>query len=106
MMHSTAILVKLHGCSISNTYCRQDSLASSNKIQRGSACSALTPKRHAPQAGWPRRLVRWGPRYQPVFVRPDGLDLELITKLVEEGKMRPVVDRVFKLEDARCSFSS
>ncbi len=49
-----------------------------------------------------KAAVRWGPRYQPVFVRPDGLDLEYITKLIEEGELRPVVDRVFKLEDARC----
>ena len=48
-----------------------------------------------------KAAVRWGPRYHPVFVRPDGLDLELITKLAEEGKLRAVVDRVFKLEDAR-----
>ena len=49
-----------------------------------------------------KAAIRWGPRYRPVFVRPDGLDLEFITKLIEEGELRPVVDRVFKLEDARC----
>ena len=46
--------------------------------------------------------MRWGPRYQPVLVQPSGLDLEVMSKLVEEGKLRPVVDRLFKLEDVRC----
>ena len=50
-----------------------------------------------------KATLRWGPRYQPVLVQPSGLDLEVITKLVEEGKMRPVVDRTFKLEDVRCA---
>ena len=53
-----------------------------------------------------KAAIKWGPRYQPVFVRPDGQDLEFITKLIEEGKLRPVVDRVFKLEDARCVLSA
>ena len=50
-----------------------------------------------------KSTLRWGPRYQPVLVQPSGLDLEVISKLVEEGKMRAVVDRTFKLEDVRCA---
>ena len=33
---------------------------------------------------------------------PGGEDLEAIAKLVEEGRLRAVVDRVFSLEDVRC----
>ena len=51
-----------------------------------------------------KATLRWGPRYQPVVVQPSGLDLEVITKLVEEGKLRPVIDRLFKLEDVRCVY--
>ena len=32
---------------------------------------------------------------------PGGEDLEALTKLVEEGRLRAVVDRVYPLEDVR-----
>ena len=47
------------------------------------------------------QLLRRGPRYRPVFVQPSGLDMEVITKLVEAGKLRAVIDRRFPLEDVR-----
>lgn len=36
-----------------------------------------------------------------MFVQPSGLDLQAVSKLVEEGKLRPVVDRIFPLEAVR-----
>ena len=42
-----------------------------------------------------------GAHYAFVFVRPDGPQLERITGLVEQGEIRPVVDRVFPLEQAK-----
>lgn len=36
-----------------------------------------------------------------VLVHPSGLDLEAVSKLVEEGKLRAIVDRMFPLENVR-----
>jgi NADPH:quinone reductase-like Zn-dependent oxidoreductase len=33
-----------------------------------------------------------------IIVRASGQDLDFLTSLVNEGKLRPVVDRVFELE--------
>jgi NADPH:quinone reductase-like Zn-dependent oxidoreductase len=37
-------------------------------------------------------------------VRPDGRQLAELTKLVEAGELRPAVDSVFRLDDARAAF--
>jgi len=50
-----------------------------------------------------RAALRLGPRYTMAIGVPGGEDLEALTKLVEEGRLRPVVDRVFSLEDVRCA---
>lgn len=49
-----------------------------------------------------RATLRLGPRYMAAVGAPSGEDLEVVTKLVEEGALRAVVDRVFDLEDVRC----
>ena len=42
-----------------------------------------------------------GPKYILAVGAPSGEDLEALTKLVEEGQLRAVVDRVYSLEDVR-----
>lgn len=39
-----------------------------------------------------------GRRFAPIFLKPRGGDLEKIGALLEAGKVRPVIDRVFPLE--------
>lgn len=64
-------------------------------------------------AGWPLRLVmrllsfgirrkakRRGIDYSFLFMTANGAQLEKITALVEKGVIRPVIDKVFALEDA------
>ena len=46
-------------------------------------------------------MLRRGPRYRAVLVQPSGLDMAAVTKLVEEGKLHPVVDRTFPLDNVR-----
>jgi NADPH:quinone reductase-like Zn-dependent oxidoreductase len=38
-------------------------------------------------------------RVESFFMRPDGNGLEMLSKLVDSGKVRPVVDRTFPLAD-------
>ena len=45
------------------------------------------------------RSSRWGVRYEHVHVKTDTDDLDKLTKWVEEGKVRPVVGRMIKLND-------
>ena len=40
-------------------------------------------------------------RYEYLFMRPDGEQLEEITRLVESGVIKPLVDKVFPLEQVR-----
>src|SRR5438874_4651731 len=40
-------------------------------------------------------------RYEYLFVRADGLQLSEITRLVERGAIKPLVDKVFPLEQVR-----
>jgi alcohol dehydrogenase len=40
-------------------------------------------------------------RYEYLFVRADGEQLREITRLVESGAIKPVVDKVFPLEHVR-----
>jgi NADPH:quinone reductase-like Zn-dependent oxidoreductase len=51
-----------------------------------------------------RRIMRMAKKrdidYAFLFARPDGDQLEQIGKLVEEGRIRPVIDQVFPFEQA------
>ena len=49
-----------------------------------------------------RRVLRLGPRYQPVVCAPSGPDMEVLSKMVEAGELRAVIDRTFPLDDVRC----
>jgi NADPH:quinone reductase-like Zn-dependent oxidoreductase len=40
-------------------------------------------------------------RYEYLFVRADGEQLREITRLVESGAIKPLVDKVFPLEQVR-----
>ena len=44
---------------------------------------------------------RRGARYEYLFMRADGEQLGEITRLVESGVIRPLVDKVFPLEQVR-----
>lgn len=68
-------------------------------------------------AGWPLRLVmqllsfgirrkakRKGVDYSFLFMTANGSQLEKITALVEKGTIRPVIDKVFALEDTSKAF--
>ena len=46
-------------------------------------------------AGIQRKAKRAGVDYSFLFMRADGGELDRITKLIEDGTIRPVVDRVF-----------
>jgi NADPH:quinone reductase-like Zn-dependent oxidoreductase len=54
-------------------------------------------------AGVPRalRLRRLGVRYEFLFMRPSGEELAKIGDLVDAGKVKPVIDAVFPLAQAR-----
>ena len=63
--------------------------------------SSLPCNRTLPSGRKLRAALRLGPRYMAAVGAPSGEDLEAITKLVEEGYLRAVVDQVFSLEDVR-----
>ena len=42
-----------------------------------------------------------GPKYAATAVQPNSNQLEIIAKLVTEGKLKAVIDRVLPLEQAR-----
>lgn len=46
-----------------------------------------------------------GAHYTFVFVKPNGMQLEEIKDLIESGKIKPVIDRVFPLDMAREALS-
>jgi NADPH:quinone reductase-like Zn-dependent oxidoreductase len=46
-----------------------------------------------------RQARRLGVRYRFLFIQPDGGALATIARLVDDGVLRPVVDRVLPLED-------
>lgn len=48
-----------------------------------------------------RRAERQGVTYSFLFMRADGDQLREVTRLVEAGEIRPVVDRVFPFEQTR-----
>ena len=39
--------------------------------------------------------------YQFLFMKPSGEQLSHIKKLVEEGKIRPIIDQIISFEDAQ-----
>ena len=49
-----------------------------------------------------RRLARrHGARYRYIFMKPSGEQLARLAGLVEEGRLKPVIDRIFPLEQAK-----
>ncbi len=56
-------------------------------------------------AGIRRKAKRAGVDYSFLFMHADGEQLSRITKLIEEGVIRPVVDRVFPFEKLNEAFA-
>lgn len=56
-------------------------------------------------AGIRRKAKRAGVDYSFLFMHADGEQLSRITKLIEEGVIRPVVDRVFSFEKLNDAFA-
>jgi NADPH:quinone reductase-like Zn-dependent oxidoreductase len=56
-------------------------------------------------AGIRRKAKRVGVDYSFLFMRADGEQLGRITKLIEDGTIRPVVDRVFPFEQLNEAFA-
>lgn len=56
-------------------------------------------------AGIRRKAKRAGIDYSFLFMRADGEQLSLITKLIEDGTIRPVVDRTFPFEELNDAFA-
>lgn len=52
-----------------------------------------------------RKAARAGVDYSFLFMRADGGQLEQITKLIEDGAIRPVVDRLFPFEKLNEAFA-
>ncbi|MGM0168170.1 alcohol dehydrogenase [Enterococcus sp. AZ135] len=42
--------------------------------------------------------------YHFLFMRPDGQQLARLTELIEDGKLRPIIDRVIPFEDIQTAF--
>jgi NADPH:quinone reductase-like Zn-dependent oxidoreductase len=57
-------------------------------------------------AGIRRKAKRAGVDYSFLFMRADGEQLGRITKLIEDGTIRPVVDRVFPFEQLNDAFAT
>lgn len=47
------------------------------------------------------REKRYGVTYNMIFVRPDARQLAVLAGLYEEGRLVPVVDKVFPLAEAQ-----
>jgi NADPH:quinone reductase-like Zn-dependent oxidoreductase len=56
-------------------------------------------------AGIRRKAKRAGVEYSFLFMRADGGQLDRITKLIEDGTIRPVVDRTFPFEQLNEAFA-
>lgn len=46
-------------------------------------------------------MVGWGPRYGVIVVQPNNVQLEIIAKLIAQGKLKAVIDRVLPLQYAQ-----
>lgn len=57
-------------------------------------------------AGIRRKAKRAGVDYSFLFMRADGRQLEQITQLIEDGTIRPVVDRVFPFGQLNDAFAT
>ena len=45
-------------------------------------------------------LLGMGPRYGLTLVAPNGAQLAKISSLISEGKVKPIVDKIYPLEQA------
>src|SRR6202007_2533217 len=54
-----------------------------------------------PVIGGSARAIVQGKRLMIARVKPRGAELEKITALIDSGKLRPVIERVFPLEQIR-----
>ena len=48
-------------------------------------------------------MLGMGPTYGLTIVHPDGVQLQKIADLISQGKVKPVLDKVFPLEQAACA---
>ncbi len=71
--------------------------ARSSLKPEGVFLSTLPTGRRIADSVWTR--IRAGPRLKLVMVRPNGPDLCVLLDMVHQGKIRPVLDRVFSLEE-------
>ena len=54
---------------------------------------------------WSALARKHGVRFEYLFMRPDGVQLETIAQLLETGAVKPVIDRVFSFEKARAALA-
>lgn len=47
------------------------------------------------------QTIGWGPKYGSTAVQPSSTQLEIIARLVTEGKLKPVIDRVLPIEQVQ-----
>lgn len=40
-------------------------------------------------------------KYSFLFMKPSGRQLEIISELIEAGKIKPVIDQIFSFEEAQ-----
>jgi alcohol dehydrogenase len=64
----------------------------------------LTAALWAASLGTRRRARKAGVGYRYLFMHPSGADLEVLAGLVDTGRLRPVVDRVFPFEEIADAF--
>ena len=53
-----------------------------------------------------RKALNWkgagpGPRYNVVIVQPSRADMEAALRLVQQRRLKPIIDKVLPLEQAR-----
>lgn len=53
------------------------------------------------------RLYAWyqGVDYKYIFMKPDGNELSKIAKYIEDGAIKPIIDKCFEFKDAKDAFS-
>ncbi|MNT66908.1 hypothetical protein D3C72_2050070 [compost metagenome] len=44
---------------------------------------------------------KYNVKYDFLFMKPSGRQLEILSGLIESEKIKPVIDRIFSLEDAQ-----